>query len=263
MNKAAKTQRTAAVEVFNPEGKSPVVILCEHASHAIPERYNGLGLAENDRKSHAAWDPGALPVAQILSAALDAPLVASTVSRLVYDCNRPPEAPSAMPETSELIKVPGNRGLTQEQREERTETVYAPFCEAVAEAISTRTKPMAIVTMHSFTPFYFGKPRATEIGILHDTDTRLADLMLEAAPALPDRLVERNSPYGPEDGVTHSLVLHGVNNGLANVMIEIRNDLVRDSAEEAQMTEELLVLLRPALAHLAAAAPATEGADNA
>lgn len=249
MNQAAKTQRTSAVEVFNPEGKSPVVILCEHASHAIPERYNGLGLSENDRKSHAAWDPGALPVAQILSAALDAPLVASTVSRLVYDCNRPPEAPSAMPETSELIKVPGNRGLTQEQRDERTETVYAPFCEAVAEAISSRSNPMAIVTMHSFTPIYFGKPRATEIGILHDSDTRLADAMIAQSDAITLG-VERNQPYGPDDGVTHSLRLHGISNGIANVMIEVRNDLIDTPDAQRDVAHQLLALLRPALASL-------------
>ena len=36
----------------------------------------------------------------------------------------------------------------------------------------------------------------------------------------------RNEPYGPEDGVTHTLKLHGLSNGVLNVMIEIRNDLV-------------------------------------
>lgn len=254
------------VEVWNADGSGDVLVLCEHASNHIPARYDGLGLSHADSESHAAWDPGARAVALGLAQALNAPMVASRVSRLVYDCNRPPEAPSAMPAKSELIEVPGNRDLDDAARAERTDAVYRPFCAAVSELIEKRTlegRPPVLITVHSFTPVYYGKPRAVEIGILHDTDTRLADLMLEAASALPDRLVERNSPYGPEDGVTHSLVLHGVNNGLANVMIEIRNDLVRDSAEEAQMTEELLVLLRPALAHLAAAAPATEGADNA
>lgn len=251
MNKAAKTQRTPTVEVFNPKGKSPVVILCEHASHAIPERYCGLGLAESDRQSHAAWDPGALPIAKILATELDAPLVASLVSRLVYDCNRPPEAPSAMPEASELIKVPGNRDLTQAQKDERTQFVYVPFCEAVTQTIASREDQAVIVTVHSFTPIYFGNRRTTEIGILHDSDTRLADAMIAEAGAIKMK-VDRNEPYGPNDGVTHSLRLHGISNGIANVMIEVRNDLIDTPDAQRDAAHQLLALLRPALASLEA-----------
>lgn len=244
-----------ALEVVNRNGTSPVLLLCEHASSNIPARYDGLGLREADRLSHAAWDPGARAVALHMSKALDAPLVASTVSRLVYDCNRPPEAVSAMPEKSELVVVPGNKNLTAEQRLERVETVYNPFCETVSDVIKARKEAglqTMLVTMHSFTPVYFGKPRAVEIGILHDDDSRLADAMLAEAPALPHRRVERNEPYGPADGVTHSLKIHGLANGLANVMIEIRNDLVATPEQEEAMAEEMLTLLRPALAALAA-----------
>ena len=44
---------------------------------------------------------------------------------------------------------------------------------------------MAVVTVHSFTPVHFGEPRAVELGILHDEDSRLADGMLARAGALP------------------------------------------------------------------------------
>jgi predicted N-formylglutamate amidohydrolase len=253
--------RDAAFEIYNGAGRGSALILCEHASHHIPQRYGDLGLAEADRLSHAAWDPGARAVALALADALNAPLIASCVSRLVYDCNRPPEAASAMPEKSELIEVPGNRGLTDQQRQERVETVYQPFVEAVSKMVETRKAAglqTALITVHSFTPVYYGTPRAVEIGILHDSDSRLADAMLAAAPALPSRRVERNEPYGPQDGVTHSLQLHGLNKGLANVMIEVRNDLLRNPEEEAQMAEELLTLLRPALAALQ-----SEGGPNA
>lgn len=242
-----------AFEVLNAAGRGEAMILCEHASHLIPPRYEGLGLAEADRQSHAAWDPGARAIALQLSKALDAPLVASRVSRLVYDCNRPPEAASAMPEKSELIEVPGNRSLSQDQKDEREMTIYRPFCAAVERTLDARKKDglsTALITIHSFTPVYYGTQRAVEIGILHDSDTRLADAMLAQAPALPHRCVERNEPYGPSDGVTHSLKLHGLKNGLANVMIEVRNDLLRNAEEEALMAQELLTLLTPALCAL-------------
>ena len=244
-----------AVEVVNPEGSSAVLLLCEHASSDIPARYAGLGLKPADRQSHAAWDPGARAVSLHLSAALDAPLVASRVSRLVFDCNRPPEAASAMPRKSELIEVPGNATLSPAQRQERVDTVYTPFCGAVSRVLAARRDAgleTVVVTMHSFTPVYYGQPRAVEIGILHDSDSRLADAMLAQSHLLPHRRIERNAPYGPADGVTHSLKEHALSRGLPNVMIEIRNDLLRSPADEQALADEMLTLLRPALAALAA-----------
>jgi len=250
MSAALDTARQEAVEVINAEGQGPVVLLCEHASHHIPERYEGLGLAAEDRLSHAAWDPGALGVARELSVLLDAPLIASRVSRLVYDCNRPPEAPSAMTERSEAIEVPGNRNLSEADRSERETSVYRPFCDSVGAVLDGRRdskSPAVLVTVHSFTPVFHGRERPVEIGILHDADSRVADVMLAHAGDLPHRRIARNEPYGPDDGVTHSLRLHGLSRNLPNVMIEIRNDLLTTEDDEAALAREVMQLLVPAL----------------
>lgn len=237
--------RTGPVRVINGCGRGGVLLLCEHASAHIPARYGGLGLRADWRDSHAAWDPGALALAQVLSSALNAPLVAGAVSRLVYDCNRPPSSPSAMPERSEVVEVPGNVGLTPEARAERVESVYAPFLAAVEAQLGRA--PRALVTVHSFTPLWHGTPRETEIGLLHDSDARLAEAMLARAPQ--GRVVHLNRPYGPEDGVTHSLQLHG--KGLPNVMIEARNDLLTTPKDVQTMAMDLLAMLTPALAEVA------------
>lgn len=250
MSGGRATDRSQAVEVVNPHGAGSVLILCEHASNHIPPRYDGLGLAVEVRESHAAWDPGARAVGALMAAALDAPMVASCVSRLVYDCNRPPSAPSAMPERSELFDIAGNRNLSRVAIQERVANVYRPFCNAVTQVVTERKAaglPTFLVTIHSFTPVYFGTPREVEIGILHDDDSRLADVMLANAHLLPHRQIDRNEPYGPADGVTHSLRIHGQSNGLANVMLEVRNDLLRNPRDEQAMADELLTLLWPAL----------------
>ena len=91
--------------VKNTNGSSSIVIVCEHASSDIPASFNSLGVSQEARKSHAAWDPGALAVAIRLSEQLDAALIAGAVSRLVYDCNRPPDAPDAMPSKSEIFDI--------------------------------------------------------------------------------------------------------------------------------------------------------------
>jgi predicted N-formylglutamate amidohydrolase len=85
---------------------------------------------------------------------------------------------------------------------------------------------------------------------LHDTDSRIADAMLDHASTLPHRRVDRNEPYGPADGVTHSLRLHGIDRGLPNVMIEIRNDLLASDADQAALAREIHLLLVPALSAL-------------
>jgi len=238
------------VAVERPNGASPVLIICEHASRELPARFGHLGLTDEALNSHIAWDPGALAVARGLSEALDATLVYQRFSRLVYDCNRPPEAAGAMPERSEVYDIPGNAGLRDEEKKARTEALYVPFHAAIRALIRDRKavgQDTVIVTVHSFTPVFHGKARAVEIGILHDDDSRLADGMLAVANAAPQYKVERNEPYGPADGVTHTLILHGVANGLRNVMIEVRNDLIADQAGQGVVTGYLTRLLQQSL----------------
>jgi predicted N-formylglutamate amidohydrolase len=242
---------TVAVENANAAGA--VVLVCEHASRLLPAAAGTLGLSAEALSSHIAWDPGALAVSRALSAKLDAVLIHQRFSRLIYDCNRPPESPAAMPEKSEIYDIPGNRDLTVAERYARTAAIYVPFHDRISAELARRTgegRMSVVVTVHSFTPVYFGKPRAVEIGILHDTDSRLADGMLEAAKGGSYR-VERNSPYGPEDGVTHTLRLHAIPEEFANVMIEVRNDLVRDEAAVETVSSYLADLISGALQRVA------------
>lgn len=237
------------IAVVNLAGRSSVLIVCEHASRRLPESLGTLGLSEDALVSHIAWDPGALAIAEELARRLDAQLIYQRFSRLAYDCNRPPDAAGAMPEVSEIYEIPGNRALTVCERESRTDALYVPFHRAVTDAIETRAargQETVLVTMHSFTPVYMGRERAVEIGILHDSDSRLADAMLEAAKGLSYD-IRRNEPYGPADGVTHTLVKQGLARGLKNVMIEVRNDLIRDEDGQRVMAALLAGLLSQGL----------------
>lgn len=237
------------VTLENTSARGRIILVCEHASRLLPKALGTLGLPEAALESHIAWDPGALAVSRLVAQNLDATLVFQRFSRLAYDCNRPPESPAAMPEKSEVFNVPGNAGLDQAARDARTEALYLPFREKLSRLAKDRVaqgRAPAIVTMHSFTPVYFGKPRAVEIGILHDADTRLADAMLAAGSGGPYD-IRRNEPYGPEDGVTHTLKEHGLSNGLPNVMIEVRNDLIQDEAGQRVVADYLAGLLGKSL----------------
>ena len=249
MTQSTTNSRNDCVLSLNAGGSSSVVLVCEHASYHIPEQFDSLGLTQHDRKSHAAWDPGAMATAELLSARLDARLIAGAVSRLVYDCNRPPDAPDAMPARSEIIDIPGNADLSQSDRDARVARFYAPFQSALAAAIAQTNDPV-IVTIHSFTPVYYGAQRTVEIGVLHDSDTRLADAMLSVVRSHTQADVQRNQPYGPENGVTHTLQEHGVKRGHPNVMLEIRNDLIATAEQQDAMANVLCGWIADAFAQL-------------
>lgn len=248
-----------AVEVINREGSAPVVLVCEHASRFIPASLQGLGLDAEAAASHAAWDIGARDVAVELSRLLDAPLVASRVSRLVYDCNRPPEADSAFPAQSEIIEVAGNRGLTEDEKHARTAAIYTPFKTILAQVIAERTAAPALVTIHSFTPVYFGERRAVELGLLHDADARMAEWMLKQARKTTALRAALNAPYDARDGVLHTLKCHATAAGLPSVMIEIRNDLVATPARAVSMAAALAPMIEGAADEVVSSGAQTRG----
>lgn len=235
------------VRVFNPEATGPVLLVCEHASAYIPEKYGNLGLADKDRLSHAVWDPGALETAELLAKMLDATLVNATHSRLLYDCNRAPDAEGGIPEKSEIFDIPGNANLTNVEIHNRIDQFYTPFYDQVRNSREVIGGSAVIVTIHTFTPVYHGKKRDVEIGILHDEDARLAEAILQSVDPEGELDIRRNEPYDASDGVTHTLKIHGVEPGLLNVMIEIRNDLVTTAEECREMAVMLNTLIRKAL----------------
>ena len=237
-------------EIVNPGGTSTHVLVCEHASNRVPKSLGSLGLSEADLSRHIAFDIGAEGTARILSKLLDAPLVLQRYSRLVYDCNRPPEAEAAMPEVSEIFEIPGNRNLDGAQRLARTRDIARPFhhaLESFLDARAARAKASILTSIHSFTPVYKGKPRTLDVGFLFDRDAWLANLLLRAFP--PDKAF-LNEPYGPKDGVMHLMNLHASPRGLKHVMIEIRNNLIADHAGQNAWANYLTVPLAQAATKL-------------
>jgi len=233
--------------VINGQGQSGVLLVCEHASNHIPARYAGLGLTEAAKISHAAWDPGAQAVSERLSVLLDATLVVSTVSRLVYDCNRPPTSTSAIRAVSEQVIVPGNDALSAIEQIERVETVYQPFTQTVADTIrSFKTAPI-LVTIHSFTRIYNDHRRDVDVGIIHDADARLAHKMVELSGEALGLRYALNEPYSKADEVAHTLEIHATNNGLVNVMIEVCNDLLETPEQQDAIARMLADLLTASL----------------
>lgn len=239
------SESTPAARIVNPNGAAGIFLVCEHASSFIPSSLNELGLAPQDRYSHAVWDIGAEALARAMADTLDAPLAVSCVSRLVYDCNRPPESPDAIPERTENVDVPGNKSLSPAERAARVSQVYDPFHSLVSEMLDDFASPPVFVTIHSFTPSWFSKSRPVELGLLHDKNACLANAMLRHSD--PSLRTELNQPYSAADGVTHTLARHAEARGLRNVMIEVRNDLLDHQANIDRISGILCKMLLAAV----------------
>ncbi|WP_417310759.1 N-formylglutamate amidohydrolase [Devosia sp.] len=242
------------MQTINAGGRSPFVLACDHASNRVPARYAGLGLSERQRLMHIAWDPGAFAVSLRLSEALDAPLVASTVSRLVVDCNRDAAAHDLIPVLSERTEIPGNAAITDAERQHRITAYHEPFHQALdglLEARRSRGEPTILVTVHSFTPVFKEKPRPWPIGLIHGENPRFTAAFRDAlAAADPSLNIGWNEPYSGRSGVTYTLEHHGDGRGLDSIMLEIRNDEILEHdqiARWAGLIEAALVTARETL----------------
>jgi len=223
----------APYEIVNQDGRSRVILTCDHASRRIPRRLGTLGVGSADRERHVAWDIGAAAVARRLSEMLDAPLILCGYSRLVVDCNRRLDQAGAFVTRSEDVRVPGNEALTAAAREARAEAIFWPYHEAVNRVVVARTggeATPAMVSVHSFTPVYHGVSRPWDIGVLHRWDRRLADLLMAALAGDGGLVVGDNQPYRVALDEDYTIPVHAETRGMPYALLEVRQDLVSDDA---------------------------------
>ena len=225
--------------------RSPFLIVCDHAGRATPRSLDRLGLPDAAFETHIAWDIGALGLAERLSRVLDARGIAQAYSRLVVDCNRPPDHPQSILEVSDGVAIPGNRGLGRADVEARLAAIHRPYHGAIAaemDARAARGRPTLLVCLHSFTPSMAGIARPWEIGVLHLGGSPASRALLEALNAEPGLVVGDNQPYemGDDD---YTAPFHALSRGLDVLEIEVRQDIAGDPAGQARMADLLARLL--------------------
>jgi predicted N-formylglutamate amidohydrolase len=221
----------APVTVRNESGRSPLLIVVDHASNRLPRALNGLGVSDADCARHIGWDIGIAAVSRLLAEAIDATLIEQNYSRLVIDCNRAPGLESSIPAKSELTSIPGNIGLSEEHKEARRREIFQPYHDRIAAELDRRReagRPAALVAMHSFTPVFMGEQRAWHAGVLYNRDPRLAGVLLALMRGEEELVVGDNAPYSVSDLTDYTIPVHGEGRGLPHVEIEIRQDLIED-----------------------------------
>ena len=214
--------------VLNPQGRARLLVVCDHASRRIPAPLNTLGLDELALGRHIASDIGAGDVAEQLSSRLDAPAVLASYSRLVIDCNRGLGDPTSILAVSDGEFIPGNQGLSEEDKAERARQFFHPYHDAISRRLDSfgrRGIVPAFVAVHSFTPIFKDVRRPWQIGVLWDKDPRIPVPLIEMLRA-QGIAVGDNEPYSGKAPADHTVDHHAEGGGLPHVSIEIRQDLI-------------------------------------
>jgi predicted N-formylglutamate amidohydrolase len=223
--------------VQNEHGRSPFLIVADHAGNSIPRALGRLGVSETECERHIAWDIGSGAVCHIVADALDATVIQQNYSRLVIDCNRTPGSEPSIPKTGEFTPVPGNVGLSEDRKATRAREIFRPYHDRIEAELDLRRKagrPDALIAMHSFTPVFKGLARPWHVGVLYNRDTRFAHLLMALLKRKEGLVVGDNEPYGVTDASDYTIPVHGERRGLPHVAIEVRHDLIaNDNGQRA------------------------------
>ena len=237
--------------VRNGAAQSPFLIICDHAGHAVPAALKNLGLPRSELERHIGYDIGILGVSEHLSDLLGAPLLFTRYSRLVVECNRRFTSPDSSATVSDGTVVPGNAGVTPQDRQARIAEIVEPYHREIVARLDARDaakQPTILISMHSFTPSLLSRPspRPWQIGLCYGDDQRFTKPVLAVLGREPGLTVGRNEPYGVNMEKDYSIPIHGEERGLPYAEIEIRQDLITSKADQCAWAEQMNRVFREA-----------------
>jgi len=244
----------APVTLYNAAGRSPFLLVADHAGNAMPRALGRLGLAEVECERHIALDIGIAGLGRLLADALDAMLIQQNYSRLVIDCNRPPGSTTSIPEISELTPVPGNVALSEASKAARARAIFWPYHDRIAAELDRRRqagRPAVLIALHSFTPTFKGVARPWHAAVLYHRDPLFPRRLLALLKEAKGLIVGDNEPYSVSDETDYTIPVHGERRGLPHALVEIRQDLIADENGQRRWAHVLARLLPRAYAEVA------------
>jgi len=146
----------------------------------------------------------------------------------------------------------------------RSARFWAPYRQEVAatvDAMMATGEPPALISIHSFTPVMRSLARPWKIGLLWDRDGRIPKPLIEALIAEPDLRADEVGDNEPYDGALAGDTIDEIatSRGLANVLIEIRRDLIAEKNHAVARAERIGRVLAPIIADPQSRAPTDFG----
>src|SRR3974377_1211476 len=173
--------------VCNADGKSPFLLVADHAGKIMPRALGRLSVPETDCERHIAWDIGIGGLGRLFGDGRDGTLMPQKYSRLVIDCNRPLDAATSIPEISEHTPIPGNKDLSEGARTARACEIFWPYHERIEAELDRRLqtgRAAVLIALHSFAPVFKGAARPWHAGVPSNRAPRLPPRLLAPLTAV-------------------------------------------------------------------------------
>lgn len=191
----------------------------------MPAPWADLGLPSVFFATHYACDIGAADLTRAVARELGATAIVANYSRLYLDYNRKRNDPDCRRIEMGGIPVPGNLDITEEEVELREAVARIPVEGAVARWTEQRPA-RALISIHSFSPYWNSAKRDCEIGVMWREDRRLAPRLIAELSRRGAFAVRDNEPYDFNTNDWFTLQRHGLQIGVPCAYIEVRNDLI-------------------------------------
>ena len=217
-----------------------ILIVSDHASNRVPSDMD-LGIDPALLNEHVAVDIGVGAVAERMASQAGFAAFLGNVSRLVCDFNREEDSPALIPHASDGHDIPGNL-FDVAGREERIARYFRPYHDALASLLHD-APPALVLSLHSFTPSLRSRPqeqRPWQVGVLYNRDERAARLTIPLLEA-DGLIVGDQQPYSGTL-LNATMNRHAEARGLPYVGIEVRQDLIANTAGQAEWAQRLVRL---------------------
>ncbi|MCJ8324859.1 MAG: N-formylglutamate amidohydrolase [Rhizobiales bacterium] len=221
-----------AFEIIDGDFGHGLLLLADHASAFMPSKYKQLGLDADQLSRHIAYDIGVQEFTIKLAKKLNIPAILGRFSRLLIDPNRGLADPTLVMRVADGKIIPGNKTIDEAGKMQRIAEFYTPYNDAVGQIIASfdefKVKP-SLFAIHSFTPFWRGHKRPTEVGLLWHQDRELTSRIAVALKQNTDYVVHENQPYSG-GLVGDTMDRHGLDKQLEHSLLELRQDYVATSS---------------------------------
>ena len=220
----------------------PLLIIVDHASNYIPLKYQNLQLSHELTESHIAYDLNIFNLSKRVNSLIKSDIVFGECSRLIIDLNRGRQDPTLIPVISDKNLILGNFNINSTEKDLRIKIYYNIYHSKISKIIDNKNVKL-ILSLHSFNPFFKGKKRKTEIGILSNQDRRYSDLLLFQMRKFSKFNIGDNVPY-KGDLIDDTLYKHGLKKNILHSLIEIRNDLINTEIKVNKMAKFIVNSLK-------------------
>ena len=220
------------VEIVPADGTSPILLVCDHAGDAVPQKLQNQMPAPADMARHIAIDVGARALAIEVAQRIGATLVMQRYSRLVIDMNRPPESHELCPRVSDATTIDFNQDLTDCAKKARLQEIFEPYHGKISDTLDDSAAPhVGLVAIHSFSPQLVNQPpRPWHVDLISRTSLdqalRLKQILQSERPELK---IGVNEIFAVSDKSDYTLRTHAESRQLLGVSIEVRNDMLSDA----------------------------------